>query len=258
MGARIVNESKIARLLVERGQELFRGPRAPIKFTGIPAADNLLDDLDGHPHAFVFGCVMDRQMKAERAWLIPYRFAQKLGDFGFDTLRELSLEQVHNLMTRPEPLHRFTQGMSRNFYEAISRIAEEYDGDASRIWSGQPSSAEVVYRFLQFRGAGPKIATMAANILARDFKIPMADYYSIDISADVHIRRVLYRLGLIEKKATVEVTVYRARALHPEFPGLLDFPAWEIGRTWCKPKAPLCGECYMRELCPVGQGRATR
>ena len=36
---------------------------------------------------------------------------------------------------------------------------------------------------------------MATNILARQFKIPMSDYYSVDISLDVHIQRVLKRLG---------------------------------------------------------------
>ena len=42
---------------------------------GVPAADALLSDLAHHPHAFVLACVMDRQIKAERAWLIPYRVA---------------------------------------------------------------------------------------------------------------------------------------------------------------------------------------
>src|SRR5690554_7296394 len=68
-----------------------------------------------------------------------------------------------------------------------------------RSWRGNPSSAAVVYRFLQFDGVGPKIATMATNILARDFKIPMSDYYSVDISTDVHILRVLRRSGRSEE-----------------------------------------------------------
>jgi endonuclease III len=141
--------------------------------------------------------------------------------------------------------------MSRNFYDAVQRIATEYEGDAARIWSDRPSSADLVYRFLQFRGAGPKIATMAANILARDFKVPLADYFSIDVSADVHVRRVFRRLGLVDKDAAIEEVIYRARGLHPQFPGLMDVPTWEIGREWCRPSSPLCGECYMNDLCPT-------
>ena len=126
----------------------------------------------------------------------------------------------------------------------------QYQGNASLIWENKPSSSTVVYRFLEFDGVGPKIATMATNILARDFKIPLSDYYSIDISVDIHVRRVLKRLGLIPPKATTEQIIYRARSLNPEFPGLLDNPVWEIGRTWCKPTTPKCEKCYMNDLCP--------
>jgi endonuclease-3 len=97
---------------------------------------------------------------------------------------------------------------------------------------------------------GPKIATMAANALAREFKVPLSDHYSIDVSVDVHVRRVFARLGLVPSDSTGDQIVYRARALHPDFPGLLDFPAWEIGRTWCRPQRPDCAACYMTEICP--------
>ncbi|MFN8524828.1 MAG: hypothetical protein U0821_17160 [Chloroflexota bacterium] len=90
----------------------------------------------------------------------------------------------------------------------------------------KPSSATIVRRFLQFRGAGPKIATMAANILVRDFKIPVSDRYSIDISADVHVRRVFTRLRLIGRDASDEELIYRARELNPAYPGVFDLPIW--------------------------------
>ena len=92
---------------------------------------------------------------------------------------------------------------------------------------------------------------MAANILARQFKIPMKDYYSIDISPDVHIRRVLYRLGFIEKNAKVERVIYKARELNPEYPGLIDYLCWEIGKNYCKPKFKdcECKKCDMNEAC---------
>ncbi len=160
-------------------------------------------------------------------------------------------------MTKPEPLHRFPERMSGNLYEAIHLINEVYAGDASNIWRGKPSSAEVVYRFLEFQGVGPKIATMATNILARSFKVPLSDYYSVDVSADVHVRRVFYRLGLVNQDATIEEVIYRARSLHAEFPGLLDLPAWDIGREWCRPEVTLCSRCYMQEACPTARNALT-
>jgi len=248
-----MNEKSIRDMLVERGKELFRAPKQLIRFTGDANADALLNDLENYPHAFVLACIMDRQMKAERAWLIPYLFSQKIGDFSMKKLSALSVNDIRHLMSKPEPLHRFSDKMAVNFYSAFQRISVIYNSNAASIWLDKPSSAEVVYRFLEFNGVGPKIASMAANILARDFKIPFSDYYSIDISADVHIRRVFTRLGLTPTDATVEQVIYKARALYPDFPGMMDLPCWEIGRTWCKPHTPICGDCYMNNLCPTAK-----
>jgi endonuclease-3 len=245
----------IAERLIEHGRKLFHAPIKPVQFTNDPAADVLINDLHAHPHAFVLACIMDRQVKAEIAWRISYRFSQKLGGFSIEILSQLSLADVTRLMSDPEPLHRFVEIMSGCFHSGVRRIKRVHAGDASRIWSAKPSSAEVVYRFLEFDGVGPKIAAMAANILAREFKIPLSDYSSIDISADVHIRRVFARLQLCPPDASVEQIIYKAKALHPEFPGLMDLPIWELGRNWCKPKKPNCQECYMNDLCPSATNR---
>ena len=246
-----MSENSIRDRLIEHGQTLFRAPKQPIPFTREPQADALLNDLDNYPHALVLACVMDRQIKAERAWLIPYLISKKIGGFSMEKLIALSPDDVNHLMKEPEPLHRFVDIMSAHFYSAVQRIKNNYGGDAALIWKGEPSSAEVVYRFLAFEGVGPKIASMAANILARELKIPFSDYYSIDISADVHVRRVFSRLGLCPTAATVEQVIYKARALYPKFPGMMDMPCWEIGRNWCKSRIPLCGDCYMNDLCPT-------
>jgi len=249
-----MNENIIRDRLVDLGQILFQKPKQLIQFTRESQADALLNDLTNHPHAFVLVCVMDRQVKAERAWLIPYRISEKVGDFSMQTLSALSPTDVNRLMREPEPLHRFVDTMANHFNSAVQRIKNNYAGDAARIWTGNPSSAEVVYRFLEFDGVGPKIGSMAANILAREFKIPFADYFSIDISADVHVRRVFARLGLCAANASTEQVIYKAKALHPEFPGMMDLPCWEIGRNWCKSNKPECSGCYMNDLCPNAVG----
>ena len=91
---------------------------------------------------------------------------------------------------------------------------------------------------------------MASNILARDFKIPFSDYYSIDVSVDVQVRRVFNRLCLTKSGDTVEGITYMARSLNPDFPGILDLPVWEIGRNWCRPREPVCDSCIMNNVCP--------
>jgi endonuclease III len=142
------------------------------------------------------------------------------------------------------------------FFRAIQNIINKYGSDASRIWSGTPSSATVVLRFLSFRGAGPKIATMAANILVRDFKVPFSDHHSIDVSPDVHVRRVLTRTGHIPAQASHEQIIYKARELSPQFPGVIDLACWTIGRKHCHAQAPSCKECPVRAECVTAGGSA--
>lgn len=250
----MIDEERIRDRLVERGNVLFKAPREFLRPTKHDDANRLLNDLVEYPHAFVLACIMDRQMKAERAWLIPFRIMEKLDSFSMGTLSKQSETDVRRLMSEPEPLHRLFKIMSNCFFKAVQRIAQQYESDASRIWTGRPPSASVVYRFLEFDGVGPKIASMAANILVREFKIQFSDYFSVDISADVHVRRVFGRLGLTRPDASVEQLIFRARGLHPEFPGLMDFPAWEIGRNWCRPKKHECDRCYMNDLCPSADG----
>jgi endonuclease III len=253
------SERAIRDRLVEQGRILFDAPKEKlIELAGDPDADALLNDLDKRPHAFVLACLMDRQVRYKKAWLIPYTISQRMkerglrgsGEFSIEYLSELSLEQVKELMSKPDPPHWLLNKMSGAFRSAVHRIKDGYASDASRIWKDEPSSAEAVYRFLQFDGAGPKIATMAVNILARDFKIKFADRSSIDISPDVQVRRVFARLGLCPPEPTVEQVMYKARALYPDYPGVMDSPCWDIGEYWCKTHAPRCNDCCMKDLCP--------
>jgi hypothetical protein len=56
-------ENEIRDRLVEQGEKLFNEPKPQlIKFTNKTEADKLLNDLDNHPHAFVLGCIMNRQV----------------------------------------------------------------------------------------------------------------------------------------------------------------------------------------------------
>jgi endonuclease-3 len=199
-------------------------------------------------HAFVIACLMDRQIKAERAWQIPYELQQRLGHFDMDKLSKIRRSTFGKVMRSPTSLHRY-HSMSNLLFDAVQMIAEAYHGRASRIWTGKPSSATVVQRFLEFRGIGPKIATMAANILAREFKVPFGDYYSIDISVDVHTRRVLKRLGLVPEAATNEYIIYTARSFHPEYPGVIDLALYRLGKSICSSRDPRCIECSFLNTC---------
>jgi len=248
-----MDTSAIRDTLIRRGEEWLAQPFKPVSFTDNRDADVLLNDLDHYPHAFVIACLMNRRWKAEKCWLVPFRFQERLGSFEFDELAALSSDEVASLFVQSPPLHRMKEIMADIFHAAIQKIREQYSGDASQIWQGTPSSATIVRRFLEFKGGGPKITTMAANTLVREFKVPVSDKYSIDVSVDAQVRRTFERLGLVREHASNGELIYVARELNPAYPGVFDLPAWEIGRDWCRPKAPECEKCYMRPHCPTAK-----
>lgn len=237
-------------ILVELGETYFkRKPDKELVFIpDDPHANKIIIDLKNHPHAFVLACLMDRQMNSERAWSIPIRVMEEIGDTSIEALASVSLSKYRKMFTK-NSFHRFNDTMSEVFYYAVNQIVDEYDGDASEIWSNKPSSATIVCRFLEFYGVGPKIATMTANILARDFRIPFSDYICLDVSVDVHIRRVLTRMGLVFEDCSNDYIIYKARELSPQYPGIIDSPLWQIGREFCHPTKPNCSECIVKSKC---------
>ncbi len=236
-------------LIVKIAKERFQSSKAySVQFVDNAEANDLISNLKDYPHAFVLACLMDRQVKAERAWMIPFEIKNSIGTFDFNDLLNISLDEYKTIFN-DHKLHRFNDTMAGIFHLALVHLQNKYDGDASLIWEGNPSSAAVVYKFMEFKGSGPKISTMAANILARNFKVSFSDYYSIDISPDVHIIRVMKRMGFVPKDASNEMIVYKARELNPEFPGVIDFSCWEIGRIWCRPNDPICDECIVASEC---------
>jgi len=226
-----------------------------VHFVDDQEINNFLNDLDNNPHVYVLACLMDRQIKAERAWIIPFSIKNELGTFKIEDLAEIKLNEFMKIFNKNK-LHRFNDTMAEIFYLAVKDIQNKYSGNAANIWIGKPSSSAVVYRFLEFRGSGVKIATMATNILARQFRIPFSDYYSVDISPDVHIRRVMERMGFVPKDSNNDMVIYKARELNPEFPGIIDFSCWEIGRKWCRPNNPICSDCIVNEECGMNINNA--
>ncbi len=250
--------NKIAEGLYNYAVKEFEKEKGKTKFVNeddekAERANKLLNPLGEYPHAFVLGCVMDRQTKAENAWQIPRVVSDELGRFDIDYLA-ISSDKIHTIF-KEHVKHRFKDIMADLFCCAVKRIQKDYSGDASRIWNDKPSSGLLIYSFLQFKGVGIKIATMATNILMRQFGVELRDRRSIDISPDVHTVRVFQRLGLTSFDKDNEIksregTMYMARAICPEYPGIFDYPCWHVGAHYCHAQNPECTKCPFSCFCP--------
>lgn len=217
-----------------------------------PELDAFISPLGKYPHAYILACIMDRQISAENAWIIPHNIYKAIGSFEMTDLKKLTEEDTVSLFLKTSK-HRYKEKMAKYFFSAVQRIANEYDSDARKIWNDEPPSGMLICRFLQFDGVGIKIATMATNILVRQFDVQLKDKSSIDVSPDIHIMRIFYRLGLISSEKAKEEAIYMARALYPEYPGLVDYSCWYVGRNYCHPHIPNCTECPFKTFCQEGE-----
>lgn len=199
-------------------------------------------------NAFIIGLVADQSVKAEIAWSLPYKLAQRMGSFNIsEILNKYKVEDIENFIKTKPALHRYPSRMSNYIYNAFSDLYNIYNSDAQNIWNGK-TAAEIVDSLEKFKGISHKKASLGTLLLVRDLGINIIDKENIDIAYDIHIRRLFLRLGLVDKDIQEEV-LKAAQRLYPEFPGKLTTAFWTIGREICRPTDPSCLICPLYNCC---------
>jgi len=236
----------VERALLEYGRELESAGAAQVgeSFSGNGAADELLQE----PNAFLLGVLFTQGVPAERAWAGPWQLRQRLGTLDLEFLAR-NEDLVRAAVQTPPMLHRFKETLPRWISAAARTLLEEFDGDAGSIWSAGSSVPQVTERLLGFSGIGRKKAVMATEILTRHFGVELQGKEFGQVAYDIQVRRVFLRSGLIDVDSPEQVERAAAR-INPTAPGVLDLPAWLIGRETCRPKVPRCDECRLGEVCP--------
>ncbi|MEJ5304505.1 MAG: endonuclease III [Ignavibacteria bacterium] len=236
----------IAKALIKFGQVLENlNSKKEIFFTRNPNAEQLIWN---NPLAFFLAVLLDQGMKAEKAWEIPYLLKQRLGHLDVFKIASISDEEIISVFMEAPKLHRFPRRMALFVKKACQHIIEKYNGKVENIWNDKPESNELHQRFLEFQGIGQKKASMGTNMLVRDFKIEIKDKRGIDVSYDIQVRRIFLRTGLVYRD-DMNLILQTARELNPEYPGILDFPCWIIGRKYCHPQNPECNKCPISNVC---------
>ena len=138
---------------------------------------------------------------------------------------------LHPLLNRHEKI-----------WDMASRIIDQYEGDARKIWENQ-DSAEILRRMIRL-GLGPWLSRMTVGGLIDTRQISGR----ADLKADTHTRRVLGRV--FEGEKVSEQTAFRyADAMIPGNSWRLDFSLYTLGKDVCKSRKPRCGSCYLKDEC---------
>jgi endonuclease III len=205
--------------------------------------------ITSNPYAFSIATCLDRGTKADIIWTIPYDINKKLGHLDPYRFYKMSLEELADLFTSLPRRPRYVNDAPRTIHDLTRIVVEECGGDAAKIWTGK-HAAEVNRTFRSIYGVGPGIANLAVLLIEQAFLIRFDDLDRphMDIKPDVHTKRVLYRLGMSDREeetAAIEAT----RRMNPSWPGELDGALWWIGRYYCRPTNPACGNCPLSSEC---------
>jgi uncharacterized HhH-GPD family protein len=137
-------------------------------FTEDEAANQLLAE---DPFALLVGFALDQQVTVQQAFLGPLRLKERLGTLEPAAVAKADLEPLF----RAKPaIHRFPGSMATRVGELAATVAEEYDGDASRIWTEAEDGADLRKRISALPGFGEmKIKSLGA-VLAKRFGVSVA------------------------------------------------------------------------------------
>jgi uncharacterized HhH-GPD family protein len=137
-------------------------------FTSDPDACRLLAE---DPFALLVGFAIDQQVPVPKAFAGPQVLKERAGTLDPKKLAAMDLGPV---FAEKPAIHRFPGAMAERVRELAGVVAEDYDGDASRIWSEAKDSDDLRRRIAALPGFGEmKIKSLGA-VLAKQFGVEAA------------------------------------------------------------------------------------
>ncbi len=137
-------------------------------FTDDPEACALLAH---EPFALLMGFAIDQQVPVQKAFAGPLALKRRVGTLEPRRLASLDLEEAF----REKPaIHRFPGSMAGRVRELAAVVAEEYDGDAARIWREAADADDLKKRLGALPGFGPMKVTALGSVLALRFGVAQA------------------------------------------------------------------------------------
>jgi uncharacterized HhH-GPD family protein len=141
-----------------------------IRLAQDPAADDL---LSRDPFALLAGMLLDQQVAMEKAFAGPRLIADRLGTENLDprSVSATDPDDFTAIMTGPPAVHRYPQSMGARVLALAQVIVDQYDGDASAIWTGAASGADLYKRLTALPGFGPQKAKIFVALLGKQLQI---------------------------------------------------------------------------------------
>lgn len=135
-----------------------------------PEADGL---LARSPLAILVGMLLDQQVPMEWAFTGPYTLAVRMGGDDLDAheIAAYDPEAFVGLFTAKPALHRYPGSMAKRVQQLCQYLVDEYEGDASAVWSDAATGAELLKRLNALPGFGAQKAQIFLALLGKRFGV---------------------------------------------------------------------------------------
>ncbi len=123
------------------------------------------------PFALLVGFALDQQITVQQAFAGPLRIRERTGTLEPAAIARTDLEPVF----REKPaIHRFPGSMAKRVQDLAAVVAEEYGGDAARVWTEAADADDLRRRLGALPGFGEMKVRTVADVLANRFGVEKA------------------------------------------------------------------------------------
>ena len=143
-----------------------------LHFTGEQEANELIAT---DPLALLIGFVLDQQVTVPAAFIGPLKLKQRLGRLDAAEIAGLDPDRLDAIFRERPAIHRFPGSMARRVQELAAIIADEYGGDASRVWRNADGTDDLKRRLEALPGFGEMKVKALASVLARRLGVAAAE-----------------------------------------------------------------------------------
>jgi uncharacterized HhH-GPD family protein len=138
----------------------------------VPEALYLTDSSEANellarePLALVIGFALDQQVPVPTAFAGPLKLKQRVGALDAGAIASMDPTRLEEAFREKPAIHRFPGSMARRVQELCALVADEYGGDAGRIWTDAKDADDLRTRIGSLPGFGEMKITGLGSVLA--------------------------------------------------------------------------------------------
>lgn len=140
----------------------------PFQIAQDAAADRVLTE---DAFALLIGMLLDQQFPMERAFQAPAKVLDRFGTLEPAAIAAADPESFKQMCSVPPAIHRFPGSMAARIQDLARIVAEDYDGDAAKVWNEAENGEELMKRLQALPGFGKQKAQIFTALVAKQLNV---------------------------------------------------------------------------------------